>query len=48
MYNYMYNRLVEANMSQDVGILNEVLELFRNFRDMWKEAMVLARKEQAK
>jgi flagellar protein FliS len=45
MYNYMHNRLLEANMKQSMDILNEVLELFRSFRDTWKQAMVLARKE---
>jgi flagellar protein FliS len=48
LYHYMYNRLVEANLNQNTEMLTEVLELFRNFRDMWKEAIVLARKEQAK
>jgi flagellar protein FliS len=48
MYNYMYNRLVEANMKQDLDMLNEVLDLLRDFRDLWKQAMVLARKEQPK
>jgi flagellar protein FliS len=48
MYNYIYNRLVEANMKQDLDMLNEVLDLLRDFRDLWKQAMALARKEQPK
>jgi flagellar protein FliS len=44
LYDYMYNRLVEANLQKDVTILNEVLDMFREMRDTWKEAMVLAKK----
>jgi flagellar protein FliS len=40
----MHNRLIEANTKSDTEILNEVLDLFREFRDTWKEAMVLAKK----
>ena len=43
LYDYMYRRLVEANMRKDVEILNEVLGMFRDFRDTWKEAMKLSR-----
>ncbi len=43
MYDYMYRRLVDANMQKSVEILEEVRDLIRGFRDMWKEAMKLAR-----
>nr|AGS52119.1 flagellar biosynthesis protein FliS [uncultured bacterium contig00034] len=43
MYEYMYRRLVEANYSKDVAIVEEVLGLTREFRDTWKEAMRLAK-----
>ena len=43
LYDYMYNRLVEANLQKDVEILNEVLGMFREMRDTWKEAMKLAK-----
>ena len=43
LYDYMHRRLVEANMSKDIEILNEVLGMFREFRDTWKEAMKLAK-----
>jgi flagellar protein FliS len=39
----MYNRLVEANMSKDKEILEEIRGLIREFRDMWKEAIKSAR-----
>jgi len=45
LYDYMHRRMVEANMRQgkDLEILNEVLGMFREFRDTWKEAMKLAK-----
>jgi len=43
LYDYMHRRLVEANLRKDLEILNEVLDMFREFRDTWKEAMKLAK-----
>jgi flagellar protein FliS len=43
LYDYMHRKLVEANFKKDAVILNEVLGMFRSFRDTWKEAMKLAR-----
>lgn len=43
LYDYMYRRLVEGNVQKDVNALKEVLTMFRDFRDTWKEAMKLAR-----
>lgn len=43
LYDYIHRRLVEANMRKDLEILNEVLGMFRQFRDTWKEAMKLAK-----
>ena len=43
LYDYMHRRLVEANMKKDVGILNEIRDMLREFRDMWKEAMSTAK-----
>ncbi|MCR5216684.1 MAG: flagellar export chaperone FliS [Lachnospiraceae bacterium] len=39
VYNYIYSRLVEANMQKDKAILEEVLEHLRTMRDTWKEVM---------
>ena len=44
LYDYMHRRLVEANLRKDIEIVNEVLGMFREFRDTWKEAMRLAKK----
>jgi flagellar protein FliS len=43
LYDYMHHRLVEGNLTKDVEILNEVLGMFREMRDTWKEAMKLAK-----
>lgn len=39
VYTYIYQRLIEANMSKDPEILEEVLEHLRTMRDTWKEVM---------
>lgn len=39
VYNYLMDRLVEANLKKDVEILNEVLKHLRTMRDTWKELM---------
>ncbi|MGB6409086.1 MAG: flagellar export chaperone FliS [Planococcus donghaensis] len=44
MYEYMYNRLVEANMKNDVSALEEVEELMADIRNTWKQAMALVKK----
>ncbi|MGG3887071.1 flagellar export chaperone FliS [Brevibacillus panacihumi] len=45
MYEYMLRRTVEANIRKDIEILNEVEDLFVQFRDTWKEAMTLAKSQ---
>jgi len=43
MYEYMYNRLVEANMKNDVAALEEVEILMVDIRNTWKQAMALVK-----
>jgi flagellar protein FliS len=43
LYDYIYRRLVDANVQKSIDILTEVRDLIREFRDMWKEAMTLAK-----
>jgi len=43
VYNYVYGRLVEANIRKDKEILEEVLEHLRGIRDTWKEVMKLGK-----
>lgn len=47
-YEYVHDRLIEANTKKDIEILNEVIEHLRLFRDTWKEAMKMARSSQGK
>lgn len=44
LYDYLYRRLIEANIKKDKEILQEVKGFIVEFRDTWKEAMALARK----
>ena len=46
IYKYIYDRLIEANISKDKEIIEEVLEQLRGIRDTWKEVMHLTRNAQ--
>jgi flagellar protein FliS len=46
LYDYMLNRLVEANTKNDIGILNEVEGLVVEFRDTWKQVIQINRQQQ--
>lgn len=43
VYDYIYRRLIDANIKKDVAILEEVLEHLRGMRDTWKEVMKASR-----
>ncbi len=45
MYDYMLNRLVEANIKNDIEALNEVEAYVIQFRDTWKQVIQLDRKK---
>lgn len=45
MYDYIHRRLIEANTKNDVEILNEVEGFIISFRDTWKEAMQISKKQ---
>jgi flagellar protein FliS len=42
LYDYMYDRLVTANIKKDISILDEVLHFAKDLRDTWAKAMKLA------
>lgn len=42
VYNYLYQRLIQANVKKDKEIMEEVLGHLRTMRDTWKEVMRLA------
>jgi len=45
MYDYLLSRLITANIQKDPEILGEVEDFLVQFRDTWKEAMALAKKQ---
>ncbi len=45
LYNYVYDRLVEANMKSDVALLDEAKSIITELRDAWAQAMKKARAE---
>ncbi|MGS2778863.1 flagellar export chaperone FliS [Robertmurraya sp. GLU-23] len=46
MYDYMYRRLVEANIKNDTKILDEVAGYITEYRDTWKQVIQLNRQKQ--
>lgn len=45
LYDYMYRRLVEANINKDKAILDEVIELTTDLRNTWEQAIKIARQQ---
>jgi flagellar protein FliS len=43
LYDYIYGRLVEANVKKDQQILDEVLQMAKELRDTWAQAIKLAK-----
>ncbi len=41
VYDYIYRRLIDANIKKDAEILEEALKYIREMRDTWKEVMQL-------
>lgn len=41
VYDYIYRRLVEGNISKDKEVIEEALKYIREMRDTWKEVMRL-------
>lgn len=39
IYDYIYRRLVEANIKKDKDIVEDALNYIRDMRDTWKEVM---------
>ena len=37
LYDFIKSKLVEANMKKDIRIIDEVLPLIEDVRDMWHE-----------
>ena len=46
LYEYMNRRLTEANIKNDIAIVEEVEGLVTEFRDTWKEVIKITRQQQ--
>ncbi|MFD0943845.1 flagellar export chaperone FliS [Savagea faecisuis] len=46
LYDYVNNRLIEANIHNNVERLDEATEIMTEFRDTWKEVIQIQRKKQ--
>lgn len=46
LYEYMNRRLIEANIKNDIAIIEEVEGLVTEFRDTWKEVIKITRQQQ--
>lgn len=46
LYDYMNNRLIEANVKNDASIVEEVIGYTTEFRDTWKQVIQINRQKQ--
>ncbi|WP_047984510.1 flagellar export chaperone FliS [Ornithinibacillus californiensis] len=46
LYDYMHHRLMEANLKNDITILEEVEGFVVEFRDTWKQVILKTRQKQ--
>lgn len=44
LYEYMYRRLIEANIRKDIEIIEEVYDMFKELKETWEEATQIARR----
>lgn len=47
LYDYLYRRTIDANLTKDMSIIDEVVGLIRELRSTWMEAILLARRQLA-
>lgn len=47
LYNYMLDRLIEANIKRDEAPVDEVLEFLRTLKGTWERAIQIAQNERA-
>ncbi|MDD3115494.1 MAG: flagellar export chaperone FliS [Anaerovibrio sp.] len=45
LYDYVYNSLIEANLKSNPEKITESMDIIRELRDAWAQAMKTARKE---
>ena len=47
LYDYLYRRALDANLGKDVAIIDEIVNMVRDLRSTWVEAIMLARRHVA-
>ncbi len=47
LYDYLYRRALDANLEKDVAIIDEIVNMVRDLRSTWVEAIMLARRHVA-
>lgn len=45
LYDFLYERLTEANINKDKRIIEEIIPIMTELRDTWKQAMELTKKK---
>lgn len=45
LYDYLYRRALDANLAKDVAIIDEIVNMVRDLRSTWVEAILLARRQ---
>lgn len=45
LYDYMYSRLIDANIKKDKAVVEEILVFAEQLRDTWAQAMKLAKQQ---
>lgn len=45
LYDYMYRRLIDANLKKDNTIIEEILGYARELRNTWEQAMKIAKQQ---
>jgi flagellar secretion chaperone FliS len=45
LYDYIYRRLMDANLQKDIKVLEEILYFAKQFRDTWGQAIKIAKQQ---
>ncbi|MCF6465253.1 flagellar export chaperone FliS [Clostridium sp. Cult2] len=45
LYDFIINKLIDANISKDIKPIDEALEIITDMRDTWKEVMKVVKKK---
>lgn len=45
LYDYIYRQLLEANISKDIAIIQQILGMLKELKETWAEAMQLVKRK---